>query len=633
LKILIVVMIIILAALASMPGYAAALSPHENPSKPSQDFNSVALFWEYSWALDYVSSRDLTRLKMLQNEAFLANIPPDLKGTVQDFLAANQDLANLLSSIDVDLNTARALLSQFRQEDAMAILKAVEGKLPQAHASLGLVESKAQETGSWGQVTSAPAESEVSKAFDEVVSKLALQNKDLDSLAESVETLSKGAELRPTSVSLAVEPKMAFVGDKIGFQGRVTSDAEPLGGRRVAILLDGATAADIQTDLDGTYRGELVLPYRYVSEMSVEALYRPQGDDMGVYDGSASPAVAVTVLFYETRLSLETPKKAYPGRTVTLQGKFNYGNDPVPEARQVQVYWDDNPVTEEAVTEAFAIELPVPSDMSLGKHLVKVQVTPQQRYAPGLFTAELEVTKAAVFIEVDKPGMVLLPFGLTVAGKVYSDLGPLDGASVNIKLGGWEVTTRSANDGTFKVRLNTGMSLTMFGSHKLEVSAVPKEPWNRAGQVSPGLMVINLVNIIGLAFAIAVAFFIFYRVRRAFRRTPEVSLQPGPATPKTRYTAAPQPEAPVAPVSILLALYRQVLRLVQSITTMMLRPNQTLREFAQETAPRLGPLAGYFREFTLMIERALYSKHPTREGDVARGQELSKKLEEETRQQ
>ena len=85
-------------------------------------------------------------------------------------------------------------------------------------------------------------------------------------------------------------------------------------------------------------------------------------------------------------------------------------------------------------------------------------------------------------------------------------------------------------------------------------------------------------------------------------------------------------------MSILIALYRQVLRQIQKITSMMLRPNQTLREFAQETAPRLGPLAGYFKEFTLMIERALYSKRPPKEEDVARGQELSKRLQEGTRE-
>ena len=633
-KILILVIIIALAALAIMPGYAAALGPHENPGNASEVFDGAALFRQYAWALDYVSLRDLAGLKMLVDETTFANIPPDLAGTMQDFLSANQDLVQLLSSLDIDVDTATALLSQFRQEDAEVLLKAIEDNLLKANQSLGLADSKLQETSNWFQAESALAESELRKAFDEAVSKLALQNIGLDSLAESVRTLSKGelpAELHPTSVSLAVDPTVAFVGDRIGFQGRVTSDAEPLGGREVTILLDGAIAANIETDPDGTYRGNLELPYRYVSEMSVEALYRPQGDDISIYGGSASPSVAITVLFYETRLSLATPKKAYPGRTFTLEGQLDYGSNPVPEARQVQVYWDDGLKSEQAVTESFAMELPLPNDTTLGKHLVKVDVTPQQRYAPNSFTAEVEVTRAAVFIDIDAQGMALLPFGLTVAGKVYSDLGWLDGATVNVTLGDWEVTTRTAKDGSFKVRLNTGMSLTMFGSRKLEVSAVPNEPWNQASQVSPGLKVINLVNIFGLVLAIAVALFAFYRVRRAFKRTPVVSPQPSPATPETGHTAVPQPEVPGGPMSMLLAVYRQVLRLVQNITSMMLRPNQTLREFTQETAPRLGPLAGYFREFTSMVERVLYSKHPPKEEDVARGQELSKRLQEGTR--
>jgi hypothetical protein len=631
LKILILAIIIALVAFAIMPGYTTALEPHENPDDASQNFDGAVLLRQYAWALEFVSLRDIAGLKALIDRTSYANIPPDLKKSMQDFLAANQDLAVLLKSLDIDVETATALVSQLRPEEAQALLKVMEDSLQQANLSLGLAKSKFQETDNRIQAGSAPAESALKKAFDDVVSMLALQSQGINSLSDSVKTISD--EVLPpgvhtTSISLTVDPATAYVGDRIGFQGHVTSDAEPLGGRKITILVDGATAADAETDVDGNYRGELAIPYNYVSEMSVEAVYHPEGDDISVYDGSTSPSVTLRVLFYQTNMILDAPKKAYPGQTYMLEGNLDYGNNPMPKTRQVQVYWDDELKTELEVTESFAVELPLPDNTAVGQHLVKVDVAPQQRYAPGSFTAQLEVTKAAVFIDVDAPGMALLPFGLIVSGKVYSDTGPLDGANVNIMLGDWEATTRTADDGTFKVHLNTGMSLTMFGSRNLEVSAVPKESWNQIGEISPSLKVINLVNIFGLALAIAVALFALFRVRKAIKRTPAVGAQPGQATPETGYTAVSQPEAPGSPRSILIELYRQVLRSVQNMTTMMLRSNQTLREFAQETVPRLGPLAGHFKEFTLMMEKTLYSKRPPQEEDVARGEELSKRLQE-----
>ena len=105
-KILILVIIIALAVLAIMPSYTAALGPHENPGNASEDFDGAALFREFAWALDYVSLRDLAGLKMLVDETTFANIPPDLEVTMRDFLSSSQDLAQLLSSLDIDLNHA-----------------------------------------------------------------------------------------------------------------------------------------------------------------------------------------------------------------------------------------------------------------------------------------------------------------------------------------------------------------------------------------------------------------------------------------------------------------------------------------------------------------------------------------------
>ena len=55
--------------------------------------------------------------------------------------------------------------------------------------------------------------------------------------------------------------------------------------------------------------------------------------------------------------------------------------------------------------------------------------------------------------------------------------------------------------------------------------------------------------------------------------------------------------------------YRRAVRFVQNITMMLIRPNQTLREYALESSRKLGPLAGAFMSLTMIVERSLYSLH------------------------
>ena len=243
--------------------------------------------------------------------------------------------------------------------------------------------------------------------------------------------------------------------------------------------------------------------------------------------------------------------------------------------------------------------------------------------------AEVEVIKAIPQIEVDAQGMVLVPFALNVRGKVYSALGPLQDAPLRIALGDWEVTTRSRDDGTFGARLSTGMSLTLVGTQELRVSVTPGEPWHSATSLATDVTVINPANIAGLSLALAIPVFLgASRVRRRAVPGPQpapVLVRRGSPLPQA---AVPVPEGRGSPRTILLALYWAVLRLVQRVTAVVLRPSHTLREYAQECTPGLGPLAGYFQEFTSIMEKLLYSRYLTGKAEAARGGELNKRLKE-----
>ena len=407
-----------------------------------------------------------------------------------------------------------------------------------------------------------------------------------------------------------------------------------MAGRKVTVLLAGSPVAEVVTDGAGFYQGQIVLPYDYISETTIKAIYYPEGDDIGLYLGCSSPTVTIEVLYYVTSLSIQVGDTAYPGRELALQGNLDYGTDPVPESRDLRLYWDGELAAQETVTTAFGMDFMVAADTPPGRYRVTVYVLPQRRYAPARATADVEVVKAAPIIELDAPGIVLLPLPQHIQGRVYSSLGPLEDASVQVMLGEWEANTLSRDDGTFEVRLGTGMSMTLVGAQELQVVVTPTEPWHRGASSASGLLVINPVNIAGLILVAAIPAVFGARRRKRKGRFPSVA-RPSPqvvAPPLVKsvgsrlLTEVSEPEVTGSPRSILLALYRGVLRLVQTVTSVLLQPSQTLREFTRECAPRLGPLAGYFQEFTLIIERLLYSRHHPGEADAARGEELSQRM-------
>jgi len=76
--------------------------------------------------------------------------------------------------------------------------------------------------------------------------------------------------------------------------------------------------------------------------------------------------------------------------------------------------------------------------------------------------------------------------------------------------------------------------------------------------------------------------------------------------------------------------YRLVVGLIQGITEALLKPQQTLREFANESGRILGPAAKYFIELTRIVERLLYSEYRPAEEDVEKSEQLSRKMWEES---
>jgi len=60
----------------------------------------------------------------------------------------------------------------------------------------------------------------------------------------------------------------------------------------------------------------------------------------------------------------------------------------------------------------------------------------------------------------------------------------------------------------------------------------------------------------------------------------------------------------------------------------LVKPNQTLREYIRTTGKATGPANKYLIEFTGMVEKVLYSPHKVSDDDVKNGERLAYSVQE-----
>ena len=131
-----------------------------------------------------------------------------------------------------------------------------------------------------------------------------------------------------------------------------------------------------------------------------------------------------------------------------------------------------------------------------------------------------------------------------------------------------------------------------------------------------------------------------YPAKRVRTMSPEALTEPSPVYSTSLSAAAPTDggmsdsvesgKENKEPRTAILSLYRVAISLVQKIAKTLLKPGQTLREFAGENGKVLGPAAGYFIELTRMVERLLYSPYRPTEEDVEKSKQLSSNVEKES---
>jgi hypothetical protein len=617
----------------TLPVYASQY--HEDPDAAEETFSGLSLLVYYSGVLDLVPLGEPTEIESALGKMPFASIPQSLQKVVNDLSDSGIGLSRSMAGLFTQWQQYSRLVDQYRLNEADELGKQISGTIPRIRGSLASISKSVEIIGGYLKIDALPAESELKRIYNEVTQKIQQLGDMLDPISLSLlDTREMQQKLKTTSISLSIAPTDAFVGDEVGFAGALSSQGEPLAGRDIAILLEGTLLLTARTDSAGFFGGNFQVPYRYIPQMDVQAIYYPEDKDTGLYLGSSSPVSNLAVRFYQAALKVHMNGQAYPGKELEIEGNFDYAQAPPFLERRVEVYLDDVLMAQSSVQGSFIQKVGLDPRANTGKHSLILSSPPEGRYAPVTAGLLVEVALAVPILDLDAPKIALIPGNPGLAGRLHSKMGPLKNASIDMEIGRTRASVLSAQDGSFETRIGMGMGLSFLGWQKLIIRIQPQEPWNAPLTLTKNIFLINLSGCALLVVFLAAIGYYLPRRSRAWLSHRQVTTNHG----KAALSSVALPEKPVAQRSSssgyekfsgpVFDQYRLALSLVQRITRAILKPQQTLREFAKENSQAMGPLSKYFMEFTQLIERLLYSKHGPDRQDLEKSRQLSANIEE-----
>jgi len=645
-------LVVILATLFSfVPSLAPAFAqePHQNPETTTTVFSGFALFEYYTETLVEIIAKKPETVNELMDKMPFANIPEFLSDSTNEFMTSTKLVADIVYKVDSDLEALIMLKNQSRLEEATTLSGEISISINTAYTEIDRMERVVVTSGVYFKVPTATAESDIRIAYNRLLeliqrirNLLDLQASLHQNLTDSLESLTG---IESPELTLTVNPTTAFVGENVIVSGSLAYEGKGLGNREIEILLNNETNLTTVTDSQGSFITLLTIPYLYQPELNLQALFYPQGTDTAKYLAALSPMVTIEVLYYEAMINLNVNNRAYPGRELTITGNISYkpleGNAIAPLVRSIEIYFDNELVKETTATEGFPYSLPLPPDIKLGNHLITFTVSANDRYAPSFTDRGIQVVKAVPYFTGEFPKLLFVPGSFYLQGQLKSETGVLDSPIVNIKLGNNVYNFTGEDNGFIFSNNKTRYYFSLLGSQTLEMVVTPTEPWHDKMVITRQILLINYINC-GIFFIVLVIFAII------FPRRFVVSLRQMATKKKASPTSLPAPHAPIysevitrildqapaSPLTItterLLSLYRIVLKLVQTLTRTLLKPQQTLREYAREATSKLGPISTPFTSFTRLIEKTIYSQQKVTQDDIAEGENLVNKIRQDT---
>lgn len=630
-----------------------AYIPHEDPSKVEETMSPLWLLTWYGDVLTLMADRDYAGASRLLDAMSLIYLPERLRYIIERFNSLLNLLTVKFNETETLLAEASSLLEAYRLEEARA--KIVEASISLGRANITLTELSMalEELSRRMGVHAAPAGSRVREAYERLrsltsmlrdlweryltllrslVRRLTLITGELvEGLVAPVGNWTMPKPLRQTSLSLSLNQTEAWVGEVVEAYGNLTSEGEPLPGRRIMVLLGNSVVSISKTDEMGVFRAAVRVPYVYTQRQEVKAVYMPEGGDLGVYKPCESKPMILHVLFLRVRLEVEHPVKAYPGTYIHVQGLAVADGLPVERLRVKASLAGEETSSTTGLDGRFNLSLKIPAGLEAGVYRLTVESHPMGVYAPGRYVGAVKVAKARLSLTVKVPGFLMIPGTLPVSGRVESELRLEARPIIYISLAGVVNRTETSRDGLFNCSLRIDSLSLISGFYQLTVRAEPRKPWNAGAIYKASILVLNPANIALALAALAFTATLALKSIRYLKGRPIKPMSEKPVFEKptlmetTPVAAAHVSEGGWASV---LENYLACLNALAGSLGFKPEPSETLREFMLRVRPSLGGLSKLFEELTLITETALYSAaKPTSEA-ICRAEWLAVRIVE-----
>ena len=209
---------------------------------------------------------------------------------------------------------------------------------------------------------------------------------------------------------------------------------------------------------------------------------------------------------------------------------------------------------------------------------------------------------------------------------MYSDL-PMQGAVATLEMGE-TATSVAVENGRFQARLDLPFQFGIMGHQELKLSIKPTEPWQLSTETKMRIFVINS-PLIGIILAIVIPSGVV-SIRRRRRLEGEGEISPIPSEMRRfaeDISLLHKPEAKLEGTRrTVLQAYFGVVKGVENVTQIPMKPQMTLREFSEEAMPELSGAAEAFDELTDLAERALYSSCAPEKDEALRAENLASQV-------
>ena len=638
-KRLAVLFIGILLASTILPSLAVVAQPRlvpcENPATAQSSIDSLFFLTQYFRVFTLISSEQYANASKLSQELSFISMPPYLSYILNRYNNLTEQFVNVLSQLQATLDNASSLLNQNRLDEAAASLDEAGVLAAQAEILLSELQDATTTLGQQLGVLAAPAASKVAQEYDSLQSLM----QRLSVLVNEYETLLQNAsnqeqnmakKLEPTVLTLNLNATNVFVGGYIAASGVLSSNGQVLPNRNISILLSGMQVATAVTDTNGSFDAMMTIPYTYVHVMAAQAMYTPTGGDANVYSASLSSAVPINVNFYLTELNMSAADVAYPALPLIVSGLVTSQAGIPLSGRTVKLLFDNSTasLTQSDSKGYFSTQMMISSQALIGSHSLKVTVDAAGVYAGVDQQKTLRIQQMVSTVNVQAPSFVLLPTAIQISGTVNSNSGLLNNANVSVEFDSNSVVTETLKNGSFNVRMKAPLNAGFGGIQSLKVTVKPQQPWEAVTQEQTNVFVLNAVGLgFALVSSVSVGFVTYSRFTKSKAKKELKNASRNalvlPSSEAAGPNASPKPEFKLRGAKgKVLQAYVKALKSVESATGNSLRLDVTLREFLQESEPKLGEAAAQFGQLTRMAEKALYSSHTPEEQDLSKAGEL-----------